>query len=180
MQSPASSGTSGVKGVGAQLSPVPAVAPLLAFADADDLTFELMRVFEKSEPRFYFRGGWIVFDDGTREEFDLDATADSLLENNTVLTSSLAYPRSLHRRLGLLDRELGGYCDWDFMLRMIAVGVRPKRLPGAGVCYAIHEGNVSAAFDAPERRTYFERFKAKHALEIEIANHLRIHRSLSR
>lgn len=133
-----------------------------------------------SEPRFYFRGGWIVFDDGTREEFDLDATADSLLENNTVLTSSLAYPRSLHRRLGLLDRELGGYCDWDFMLRMIAVGVRPERLPGAGVCYAIHEGNVSAAFDAPERRTYFERFKAKHALEIEIANHLRIHRSLNR
>ena len=128
--------------------------------------------------RFFFRGGWIVFDDGTREQFDLDATAESLLENNTVLTSSIAYPRVLHRRLGMLDRELGGYCDWDFMLRLCAAGVLPERLPGHGVCYAIHESNVSSAFDAPQRLAYFERFKAKHALEILIANHLRIHRQL--
>jgi glycosyltransferase involved in cell wall biosynthesis len=129
--------------------------------------------------RFSYRGGWIVFDDGTREPFDLDATAGSLLENNTVLTSSIAYPRVMHRRLGMLDRELGGYCDWDFMLRMCAVGVLPERLPGPGVCYAIHESNVSSAFDAPQRLAYFERFKAKHALDVQIANHLRIHRQLS-
>jgi glycosyltransferase involved in cell wall biosynthesis len=128
--------------------------------------------------RFFYRGGWIVFDDGTREEFDLDATADSLRENNTVLTSSIAYPRGLHRRLGLLDRELGGYCDWDFMLRMCAAGVLPERLPGPGVCYAIHESNVSADFDAPQRLAYFERFRAKHGLDVQIANHLRIHRLL--
>ena len=53
----------------------------------------------------------------------------------------------------MLDRELGGYCDWDFMLRMCAAGVLPERLPGRGVCYAIHESNVSAAFDAPQRRS---------------------------
>jgi glycosyltransferase involved in cell wall biosynthesis len=128
--------------------------------------------------RFFFRGGWIVYDDGTCEEFDLDATAESLLENNTILTSSIAYARSMHRRLGMLDRELGGYCDWDFMLRMCATGVLPERLPGPGVCYAIHESNVSADFDAPQRRTYFERFKAKNALDVEIANHLLIHRRL--
>jgi len=128
--------------------------------------------------RFFYRGGWVVFDDGTREEFDLDATAQSLLENNTILTSSIAYPRAMHRRLGMLDRELGGYCDWDFMLRMCAAGVLPERLPGPGVRYAIHESNVSADFDAPQRRTYFERFKAKNALNVEIANHLRIHRLL--
>jgi len=128
--------------------------------------------------RFFYRGGWIVFDDGTREDFDLDATAESLLENNTILTSSIAYPRAMHRRLGMLDRELGGYCDWDFMLRMCAAGVLPERLPGPGVSYAIHESNVSADFDAPQRRTYFERFKAKNALNVEIANHLRIHRLL--
>ena len=79
----------------------------------------------------------------------------------------------------MLDRELGGYCDWDFMLRMCAAGVLPERLPGPGVCYAIHRSNVSSAFDAPQRLAYFERFKAKHALDIEIANHLRIHRWLS-
>jgi glycosyltransferase involved in cell wall biosynthesis len=133
-----------------------------------------------SEPRFFYRGGWIVFDDGTREEFDLDATPDSLLENNTILTSSIAYPRAIHRRLGLLDRELGGYCDWDLMLRMCAAAVLPERLPGAAVCYAIHESNVSADFAAPQRLAYFERFRAKHGLDVEIANHLRIHRLLSR
>jgi glycosyltransferase involved in cell wall biosynthesis len=128
--------------------------------------------------RFFYRGGWVVYDDGAREEFDLDATAESLLENNTVLTSSIAYPRAMHRRLGMLDRELGGYCDWDFMLRMCAVGVLPERVPGPGVCYAIHESNVSADFDAPQRRAYFERFKAKNGLDVQIANHLRIHRLL--
>ena len=84
----------------------------------------------------------------------------------------------MHRRLGLLDRELGGYCDWDFMLRMCAAGVLPERLPGPGVCYAIHESNVSSAFDAPQRRAYFERFRDKHGLDVKIANHLRIHRLL--
>jgi glycosyltransferase involved in cell wall biosynthesis len=129
--------------------------------------------------RFSYRAGWIVLDEGTREEFDLDATAESLLENNTVLTSSIAYPRVMHRRLGLLDRELGGYCDWDFMLRMCAGGVLPERVPGLGVCYAIHERNVSGDFDAPQRRLYFERFRAKHGLDVQIANHLLIHRRLS-
>ena len=128
--------------------------------------------------RFIYRGGWIVFDDGTREEFDLDATCESMLENNTILTSSIAYPRAMHRRLGMLDRELGGYCDWDFMLRMCAVGVLPERLPGPGICYAIHESNVSADFDAPQRRAYFERFRDKNELDVRIANHLRIHRLL--
>lgn len=128
--------------------------------------------------RFAYRGGWVVFDDGTREEFDLDATADSLRRNNTILTSSIAYPRAMHRRLGMLDRELGGYCDWDFMLRMCAAGVLPQRISGPGVCYAIHESNVSANFDAPQRSTYFERFRTKNALDVEIANHLLIHRRL--
>jgi len=131
-----------------------------------------------SPGRFFYRGGWVAFDDGRREEFDLDATAESLRENNTILTSSIAYPRALHRRLGMLDRELGGYCDWDFMLRMCGAGILPERLRGPGVCYAIHESNVSADFDAPQRRAYFERFRAKHGLDVEIANHLRIHRLL--
>jgi hypothetical protein len=84
----------------------------------------------------------------------------------------------MHRRLGMLDRELGGYCDWDFMLRMCAAGVLPEGLPGLGVCYAIHESNVSGAFDSPQRTAYFERFRAKHGLDVVIANHLLIHRRL--
>jgi pterin-4a-carbinolamine dehydratase/glycosyltransferase involved in cell wall biosynthesis len=127
---------------------------------------------------FWFRSGWIVAEDGAREVFDHDATPASLRVNNTILTSSIAYPRALHEALGPLDRALGGYCDWDFMLRMCDAGLRPTKLPGLGVCYAVHDGNESAAFDAPARREGFERFARKHGLQIQIANHVRIHRLL--
>ena len=130
---------------------------------------------EVPQDEFAFRAGWIVFADGAREPFDHDATCASLRVNNTVLTSSIAYPRELHDSLGPLDRSLGGYCDWDFMLRMCAAGVRPHKLPGLGVCYEIHEDNVSTAYDAPERRRGFDLFTRKHGLRIRIANHLAIH-----
>jgi pterin-4a-carbinolamine dehydratase len=129
-------------------------------------------------PALWYRAGWIVHDDGVREVFDHDATGESLRVNNTVLTSSIAYPRTLHETLGPLDRSLGGYCDWDFMLRMCDAGLRPRKLPGLGVCYAIHDGNVSTAFDAPARRKGFERFARKHRLQIQIANHVLVHRLL--
>src|SRR5205085_840284 len=54
---------------------------------------------------FFFRGGWIVQEpDGRREVFDHDTSAESLRQNNTILTSSLAYRRAVHARLGPLDR----------------------------------------------------------------------------
>ena len=123
-------------------------------------------------------GGWIVFEDGAREVFDHDASCESLRVNNTVLTSSLAYARELHDALGPLDGSLGSYGDWDFLLRLCDAGLGPRKLPGLGVCYAIHDRNVSTDFDAPARREGFERFAGKHGLEIELANHLRIHRLL--
>lgn len=139
---------------------------------------------ERLERGFAFRGGWVVFEDGgesagMREPFDHDASERSLRADNTVLTSSIAYPRSAHRELGLLDRELGGYCDWDFMLRMCDAGYRPLKLGGLAVCYSIHGGNASAVAASPARRGGFERFARKHGLDIVIANHLEIHRKLS-
>jgi glycosyltransferase involved in cell wall biosynthesis len=133
------------------------------------------------EREFGFRGGWIVHEDasgraGEREVFDLDATAQSLRIDNTILTSSIAYPREAHRELGLLDRELGGYCDWDFMLRLCDAGYQPHKLPGLGVCYAVHPASLSAQADNPTRRRSFERFASKHALAIRLSNHVEIHR----
>jgi glycosyltransferase involved in cell wall biosynthesis len=133
--------------------------------------------------RFAFRAGWVVFEGaaaaaGERERFDHDASEESLRRDNTVLTSSIAYPRAAHRELGLLDRELGGYCDWDFMLRLCDAGYRPLKLPGLGVCYAIHGTNASTVAASPARRAGFERFARKHELDIVIANHLEIHRML--
>jgi glycosyltransferase involved in cell wall biosynthesis len=121
-------------------------------------------------PGFFYRGGWIVRGEA-REAFDHDATPASLRENNTVLTSSIAYRTESHRLLGPLDRALDGYCDWDYLLRLCEAGFPPRKLPGLGVCYEVHETNASKAYDRPSRRAAFERFKAKHDLDVEIANH---------
>jgi pterin-4a-carbinolamine dehydratase len=129
---------------------------------------------------FFFRGGWIVHEaDGRREIFDHPATRDSLRQNNTVLTSSLAYRCELHESLGPLDRELGSYGDWDFMLRMCDAGLVPRKLPGLGVCYAVHDGNVSGTVDAPARVAGFRRLVEKHGLDTEIHSHVTMHRMLS-
>jgi pterin-4a-carbinolamine dehydratase len=128
---------------------------------------------------FFFRGGWIVHEpDGRREVFDHDATAASLRRNNTILTSSLAYPRAVHEQLGPLDRELGSYGDWDLILRMCEAGLVPRKLPGLGVCYAVHGANVSGAVDAPARLAGFRRLVAKHGLDTEIHSHVTMHRML--
>lgn len=161
-----------------------ATGDLVCWLDDDDWWDDpghltLLREAALASPSsFYFRGGWIVDEHGDRETYDLDATAASLRENNTVLTSSIAYARRLHDELGPLDRTLGGYCDWDFMLRMCDAGILPHRIEGPGVAYSVHGANASAAFDAPERRANFERFRAKHSLDVQIANHVLIHRML--
>jgi pterin-4a-carbinolamine dehydratase len=129
-------------------------------------------------PALLYRGGWIVHDDGTREVFDHVATPQSLRTNNTILTSSIAYPRRLHAELGPLDPALGGYCDWDFMLRICDAGLEPRKVDGLGVCYAVHDDNVSTDYANPERLANFERFVTKHGLSAKIANHVTIHAML--
>jgi pterin-4a-carbinolamine dehydratase len=129
---------------------------------------------------FFYRGGWLVHEsNGRREVFDHEATPESLRVNNTVLTSSLAYRRELHDLLGPLDPALGSYGDWDFILRMCTAGVRPRKLAGLGVCYSVHDGNVSAAVDAPARLAGFRRLVEKHGLDTEIHSHVTMHRMLT-
>jgi glycosyltransferase involved in cell wall biosynthesis len=162
-----------------------AAGDLVAWLDDDDWWDDphhlalLREAALARQSSFFFRGGWIVDETGARETYDLDANAVSLRENNTVLTSSIAYPRRLHDELGPLDATLGGYCDWDFMLRMCDAGIVPYRLPGLGIAYAVHPGNASTSYDAPERLANFERFRDKHGLDVQIANHVLVHRMLS-
>jgi pterin-4a-carbinolamine dehydratase len=156
---------------------------ILCWLDDDDWWddphhLELLRDAAAAAPALWFRGGWIVHDGGLREVFDHDATPESLRVDNTILTSSIAYPRRLHAELGPLDRALGGYCDWDFMLRICASGLAPHKLPGLGVCYAVHDENVSKDFANPERLANFNRFAGKHGLVTTIANHATMHRRL--
>jgi pterin-4a-carbinolamine dehydratase/glycosyltransferase involved in cell wall biosynthesis len=128
-----------------------------------------------------YRGGWIVYEQeaARREVFDLGASCRSLRTNNTVLTSSIAYPRSAHELVGPLDASLGGYCDWDLMLRLCDSGYTPRKIPGLGVCYALHGTNASAEHAAPARRQGFERLVRKHGLVAEIANHAIIREQMS-
>jgi pterin-4a-carbinolamine dehydratase len=140
----------------------------------------LARAAAGARDAFFFRGGWIVHEPGGRREvFDHDATPASLRENNTILTSSLAYPRSVHERVGPLDRALGSYGDWDLILRMCDAGLAPHKLPGLGVCYAVHGANVSAAVDAPARLAGFRALVGKHGLDTEIHSHVTMHRMLT-
>ena len=126
---------------------------------------------------FLFRGGWIVHEPGgAREVFDHDATPESLRRDNTILTSSLAYRAALHAELGPLDRDAGGYCDWDFIVRMCDAGHVPHKVPGLGVCYSVHAASLSASVAAPARVRGFEHFARKHRLDIVLSNHVGIHR----
>jgi glycosyltransferase involved in cell wall biosynthesis len=126
-------------------------------------------------PALLHRGGWMVRMDADghevgREPFDLAASAASLRLNNTLLNPSVAYPKALHRQLGLLDRALDGYYDWDWYLRVLEAGVPLRRIPGLGVAYRVHAGNRSK--DAgPVRQARFDALVAKHALQGVVMKH---------
>ena len=125
------------------------------------------------------RGGWLVETDPGdtvvpiergRTPFDLATTTASLRRDNTLLTAGLAYPISLHRKLGLLDATLDGYFDWDWSLRVTGAGVPLRRLAGLGVAYRQHPGNRSRAV-TEDRRQRFARLAAKHELAIVLKDH---------
>jgi len=163
-----------------------ATGELVCWLDDDDWWddpghLSLLAAAAGREPgAFFFRGGWIMHDAGGElEVFDHEATCASLRENNTILTSSLAYPRTAHERVGPLDRALGSYGDWDLILRLCDAGLQPHKLPGLGVCYSVHGANVSAAVDAPARLAGFRGLVAKHGLDTEIHSHVTMHLMLT-
>jgi glycosyltransferase involved in cell wall biosynthesis len=130
-------------------------------------------------PALVTRGGWLVeVEPGDpvtpvergRTPFDLPADAESLRRDNSVLTAGLAYPLALHRALGPLDRELDGYFDWDWHLRVVAAGFPIARLPGLGVAYRQHPGNRSRHV-TDDRRRRFAALARKHALDVVMKDH---------
>lgn len=127
-------------------------------------------------PALVHRAGWLVTvdDDGRetgRDLFDLPADGASLRHDNTLLNAGLAYPRALHRRLGLLDRELDGYYDWDWYLRVTSAGVPLRHLRDPGVAYRVHPGNRSRRPSA-DRERRFAALRAKHGLHTVMKHHV--------
>jgi glycosyltransferase involved in cell wall biosynthesis len=137
-----------------------------------------LRAAAAQKEAVYHRAGWIVHPDGRREPFDWPATRETLRRDNTVLTSSIAYPRSWHRTVGLLDRSLGGYCDWDWLLRLVDAGLELRALEGLGVCYALHGANASREPATPERAARFELLREKHGLDAVVHSHATVHEAL--
>lgn len=133
----------------------------------------------RAGPALVTRGGWLVeVEPGDpvtpvergRTPFDLPVEAATLRRDNTILTAGLAYSLVLHRALGPLDRELDGYFDWDWHLRVVAAGFPVARLPGLGVAYRQHPGNRSRHL-TDDRRERFAALVRKHGLDVTLKDH---------
>ena len=122
-----------------------------------------------------YRFGWMVHEaegvEVSRQAFELEATPESLRTDNSLLTSSLVYPRRLHQKLGLFDRAVDGYFDWDWSLRVVKAGYPLVAIKTPGVCYLQHADNGSQRVTSERRLRNFQAFKEKHGLDIVIKNH---------
>lgn len=131
----------------------------------------------RAGPALAYRAGWLVRERDGRElervPFDLEATAETLRRDNTLLASAVAYPRDAHGRLGAFDASLDDYWDWDWWLRLARAGWLPRRAPGRGVCVSVREDNSSSDAHAARRRANLRKLAAKHGLgAVPLRNHL--------
>lgn len=124
-------------------------------------------------PDFVFGDGQMLFPDGSRKRFSLDADADTLERDSTILISSVCYRRSLHDRLGVFDEALPYYWDWDWYLRVARAGHKMARIARPVVAIRIHPGNMSGEQNAAPREDNLKAFASKHGLvEIALKSHI--------
>ena len=157
-----------------------ATGEVIALLDDDDYwndtghLEQIVTVLDQ-RPALVHRYSWMVYEeDGQgvkREVFALSTTPQSLRENNTVVASSLAYPKAFHDELGLFDSHVGSYYDWDWILRVLDAGYPLHTIATPGVTYTVHASGMSAEAANPKRRKNFETFRDKHGLTVEIKNH---------
>jgi glycosyltransferase involved in cell wall biosynthesis len=152
---------------------------VIAWLDDDDW-WEDVHHLERVEgalttPALVHSHGYFIFKDkNKRLPYDLPATVESMYKDNTLLTSSIAYPKFFHDELGLLDTNVEGYFDWDWYLRVFAAGYPLHTLNSKDVCYLLHSGGRSSEAAHPKRLKGFEALKQKHGLDIAIKNHLTV------
>ena len=153
---------------------------VVVLLDDDDL-FELPDYLRRVQrlleggPALVHSHGWMHEQkSGRRRLWDLPATPESLRHDNTLLVAGLSYPRTFHDQLGPFDREVGGYFDWDWHLRVTAAGYPLQVVEVPAVRYRLHRGSGSGRPDSERRRRNFATLKAKHGLETELKNHLMV------
>jgi hypothetical protein len=106
--------------------------------------------------------------------YELPATSESMRKDNTLLTSSVAYPKFFYDELGPLDENVEGYFDWDWHLRVLDAGYPLRTIESKDVCYRLHRDGRSNEAASPTRLRGFETLKKKHNLDIQIKNHLMV------
>lgn len=150
----------------------------IAFLDDDDAWTDPAHLTHviTAPPALVFRSGWFVTESGERTLFAPHTTAASLRKDNTLLASSIACPRHVLRRIGLLDRSMGSYWDWDWILRLLDLGLPLHEIATPGIAYAIAANTLSAVPDHPVRKAAFVRFCQKHNLHLTIKNHQQVAR----
>lgn len=121
-----------------------------------------------------FSDGVFVFDSGAPDMlFARRTTAQSLKQDNTILISSVCYPRALHDALGPFDMALPFYWDWDWYLRVARQGGALLHMAKPMVAIAVHAENMSGLHHAAERRSNLDALATKHGLgHIALKNHL--------
>jgi len=127
-------------------------------------------------PRLAYGSATMVLED-RRSTLDYQAFADwqTIRRDNTILVSSLAYPRALHGRLGLFDADLPYYWDWDWYLRLATASVPFVAAPTNAARISCRPGSVSSAEHEAARRADLGKLREKHHLgELELKNHLSI------
>jgi glycosyltransferase involved in cell wall biosynthesis len=154
-----------------------ATGDVIAWLDDDDWWEDNGHLSRLKEalvtPALVHSHGYFVFSDkNKRLPYELPATPESMRKDNTLLTSSVAYPKFFHDELGLFDESVEGYFDWDWHLRVLDAGYALRTINSRDVCYRLHAGGRSNEAANPKRLKGFEAFKQKNGLEVEIKNHL--------
>lgn len=98
----------------------------------------------------------------SRRVFAYTAEIEQMRQFSTFVPSGTMYRRSLHDQIGYFDEDVYNYWDWDFYLRVAAIG-RVKRVAIASVLYAFGGGQNNSA-DTNKMIPYLQRLSEKHGL----------------
>ncbi len=141
------------------------------WTDADFLRHSIETF--KSGSNFVFGDGALVFPDGMRKAFAQDATAETLVHDNTILISAVCYRTDLHSKLGMFDEALPYYWDWDWYLRVARAGDVLTRLEAPVVDIRIHAQNMSGQNNSDVRHNNLRALCTKHGLpDIPLKSHV--------
>jgi glycosyltransferase involved in cell wall biosynthesis len=104
--------------------------------------------------------------------FVAQATPQSLKHDNTLLVSSIAYPRGLHDRLGPFDDDFPYYWDWDWYLRIASADIPFVGTSSTAAMISYRPDSVSSQSHARARTANLGRLCKKHQLgQLTMKNH---------